>query len=160
MIDQTRTRQGFSIIEVLVGASIISFVLVGMIAAFGNFLRLGDQSVRLAQATFLLEETAEVLRLLRDDDWDNISTLSLNSDHFLDFNGSSWSVTDQNVYVDGAFERKFQLSAVNRDGSDDISPTGTNDPDTRLVTTSVSWKRGSATTTRQISFYLTNMFNT
>src|SRR3989344_5170826 len=51
------------------------------------------------------------------------------------------------------------LDDVYRHGGEDITESGTLDPDTKKVTVSVSWRAQSGTSTRSLSIYMTNMFN-
>jgi hypothetical protein len=50
------------------------------------------------------------------------------------------------------------VSGVCRNANSDIAACGTNDPDAKYVTVSVAWRVGAATTTRAISFYTFNLF--
>jgi len=153
------TQRGFSIVEVLVASVIISLVLVGLHASTAQALRLVQQSTKRTQASFLMEETIEVLRSKRDAGWaSSLGTLSAGTHYFLNFDGSNWSITTTNVFVDDLFDRRFFLENVYRDGNDDIAASGTMDPDTKKITVTVSWHAQTGTTTQSMSTYITNMF--
>ena len=152
-------QSGFGIVEILVASVIISLVIVGLHATTAQALRLVQQSTKRTQAMFLAEETIEVLRSQRDSSWaSSIGTLSSGTDYFLEFNGSVWSITTTNIFIDNLFERKFLLEAVYRDGNDDIAGSGTLDPSTKKIIVSVSWSAQTGTTTQSISTYITDLF--
>ena len=153
-------NKGFGVVEILVAATIVTLVLVGLHSAAVQSMHLIRQSTERTQATFLLEETIEALRSLRDDSWSaHIDTLSTGTDYFLDWSGGTWTVTTTNTFIDDIFERKFVLEGVNRDGNDDIAASGTLDPGTKFITATVAWRDNSATTTQTINTYITDMFN-
>ena len=97
---------------------------------------------------------------MRDNGWTaNIASQTASSTFYISFNGSTWVSTASNTYIDGTFERSVVLYDVYRDGGEDITESGTLDPDTKKVTVSVSWRAQSGTSTRSLSIYMTNMFN-
>lgn len=150
---------GFGIIEILVVAVIISLVLVGLHSAAVQSLRLIHQSTQRTQATFLLEETVEVLRSLRDVGWStSLATLSTGTDYFLSFSGGAWTVTTTKTLIDNVFERKFTVEDIYRDANDDIATTGTLDPDTKKITVTVLW--GSITGESVVVAYETGTTDT
>lgn len=146
-------------IEVIVGAAIISTSLVGVILVFGGLTRLAQENLRYLQASYLLEETAEVVRLFRDTGWPTMANLNPATTYYLQFAGGRWATSTTPSLIDGAFARTFSVTPVNRDANDNIAQAGTNDPNTKLVNVSVAWLQGGATTTRAASFYLTNLFD-
>ena len=98
-------------------------------------------------------------KIFRDTSWTNISAPVTGSSYYLTFNGTSWATSTTNTYIDGVFERKIVLSDVYRDANDDIvSSGGVLDTGTRKATVTVSWYEKTATTTKSISTYLTNIF--
>ena len=153
------SQSGFGIVEVLVASVIISLVLVGLHATTVQALRLVQQSTKRTQATFLVEETIEVLRSQRDAGWaSSLGTLSSGTDYFLEFDGTAWNTTTTNVFIDDLFERKFVIENVYRDANDDIAASGTLDPSTKKINVTVSWFSQTGTTTQNISTYITDLF--
>ena len=99
------------------------------------------------------------MRSIRDEDWDtNVAVLSLGVEYGFTFDGSQWTLDTTPTLIDGLFYRTLNVAEVFRDGNSDIAPTGVSDPNTKLFTVSVSWLEGSATTTKSISAYLSNIF--
>ncbi|MEK7647294.1 MAG: hypothetical protein AAB378_02900 [Patescibacteria group bacterium] len=151
---------GFGLAEIVVGAAIISVSLFGLVAASQLALRVADENTKRVQASFLLEEGVEAVRVLRDGGWNvYMAPLSVGSAHYLEFSGSFWRATTTNIFVDGKFERSFTVNNVYRNVNDDIAGAGTLDPDTKKVTVTVAWRARTGTTTESISTYFTDLFN-
>ncbi len=151
---------GLTLVEVIIATSIILVFLLAFSSVHNLYLKTAFSNGEIIKATELAEESLEVVRFLRDSSWNtNIAPLSLDTDYYLVFDAGNWQVTTTDIWMDNAFERKIRLSAVYRDASADIvSNSGTLDPGTLMVVSSVSWSRGGATTTKSISTYITNIF--
>ncbi|MBU6430928.1 MAG: hypothetical protein KGJ58_00875 [Patescibacteria group bacterium] len=151
--------KGFGLIEIIVGSAILTISLIAISTYFQKSLQLSQDSAKMTQASFLLEEGIEIAKFFRDASWLNISGLTAGAPYYLQFDGTKWATTSSNVFVDNVFERKLVIDNVSRDGSDEIvSSGGTNDPNTKKATVSVSWFEKNGTTTKSISTYLTNIF--
>lgn len=153
---------GFGLIETVIGAAIISIVLIGL-AEVGRFaFRIVDGASFKIRAAFLTEEGTEAVRSLRDASWStNISSLALDTDYYLSFSNGSWHIGLTHVpLVDSTFSRTVRFSAACRDGQDAITTCGSPPaPDTNIkkVSVSVGWRdRGHASTTT-IDTYITNI---
>ena len=97
---------------------------------------------------------------MRDTSWSsNIATQSSGTVFYLAWSGSAWSTTTTNTFIDSTFERKVVFSDVYRDGSQQISSSGTLDSNTKKVTVTVSWQSGGATSTRALTAYISNLFS-
>ena len=148
--------------EIIIGTTIISLSLVGLITSFNLFVRTGLANTQKVQAVYILEESIEAFRYIRDDGWTaNISTLSKNVSYNLAFDGSNWEATTTSALIDNVFDRTITIVDVyRRDSDDDIiastSPDSkTLDPNTVQVTASVSWDEDEVNATT----YFTNIFN-
>jgi Tfp pilus assembly protein PilV len=153
------SARGLTLVEVVIAASIILVAVVALLSVHNLYLRVAFSNANAVKAAYLAEEGIEVVRWLRDDSWDeNIATLSLNTDYGLVFSNGTWGTTTSNLYVEN-FLRTIQVSAVSRDGSGDIvSSGGSADPNTLLVTSTVSWATSSGTTTKSVATYLTDLY--
>ncbi len=151
-------NSGFGLIEVVIGAAIISISLFGMVSMFSKSIQISREVGKKVQASFLLEEGVEAVRIMRDSSWSNISSLSNSTDYYLVFSNGSWATSTMNTFIDGKFERKFVLSNVYRDSNDDIATSGTLDTGIKKITVSVSWFGKNSTTTESVSAYLANLF--
>jgi len=172
MINFKKNKLGFTIIEVLIACSIISISMFALMQTAQKGLTLSHQALKKSQASLLLEEGAEAVKSIRDNDWVTIDGLSLNTPYYLFFNTTtkSWvldntSTTNLPGYiptypVDGVFVRTVTVSSVGRDTNDDILVSGgTIDNRTKLITVSVSWPISGATSSKSLSFYISDIFN-
>lgn len=154
-------HKGFGLVEMVVGAAILSVVLFSISNYFRQTFIASRATESVVQSSYLLEEGVEVEKLFRDMSYtNNFRNMSTTTPYYFLWDGSSWATSTTDVLVDGTFDRSATLSDVMRDANGDIANTGTYDPDTKLVTVSVAWWRpGVGTTTRLIQAYVTNIFN-
>ena len=150
---------GFGILEIVVAVFIISAALFSIMTVARLSLELNSKALWSAQAGFLLEEGSEGIRMLRDGDWTNISALSSETPYALVFENDSWESTTTLSLIDGMFYRTFRVNEVYRDSNDDIASSGTLDPGTKKFLLDVSWWNGRSTTTKNITFYLADIFS-
>ena len=122
-------------------------------------LSVASETTNVVQASFLLEEGVEAVRILRDSSWSNINNLTKGVPYYLEFSGSKWGTTTTSTYIDGKFERSFVVDSVRRDINDDISSSGITDQNSNKVSVFVSCFGTNGTTTQEIIFYITNIFN-
>lgn len=156
----TNKQQGFGLVEMIIGAAVLSTSLLGISSFFQKTLEVSRLTQSAVQGDYLLEEGVEVMKLFRDAGYaNNIAKLSTTTPTYLTWNGTNWATTTTNTFIDGVFERKIMVSEVLRNASEDISGTGTLDQNTRLVTVGVAWNVKGATTTRTIQTYIANIFN-
>ena len=80
-------------VEVLVAISIITVAILSAMAVSEKAVQVSRQAFHSEQAAFLLEEGAEIVRILRDNDWANISSLTPGSDYFTVFAGGTWTLS-------------------------------------------------------------------
>jgi hypothetical protein len=151
-------KQGIGMIEIIVGIGIFITVIISVVSAYRFLMRFSGMTSRTVKAHYLLEEGAEVARILRDSGWDMFTSLALDTPYYLARKGNSWEATTTTQVIEDGFYRTMLLSEVYRDASGDIAISGTLDSGMRFVTISVSWLRGTSTTTRSMSLYLANLF--
>ena len=148
-----------SLVEVLFGASILSIFIVALVVVFQSFLVHSFSSMEKVQATLLAEEGLEAMKFVRDRGWEeHIGNLVSGDTYYVSFENNLWHATTvEQDMVDGRFYRTIVIEDVLRDSNDDISDSGTNDPNTKKVSSYVSWLSGEATSTVDISTYITNL---
>src|SRR3989344_6149323 len=152
-------KGGYGIIEVLIGAAVVSISFFSISAVFQRSLQINRENTRALQAAFLLEEGIEAMRTIRDRGWTaNIASIPVGATRFFYFDGDSWEVVTSTTVVDG-ITRSFSVANVYRDGTNDISETGTLDPDTRKIIERVLWERNGSTTSRSLTSLITNINN-
>lgn len=154
-----KIKTGFALVEVIVAASIISVSLFSFVSVAQKSVELSKKALYSTEAGFLLEEGAEAVKMIRDGAWTNITSLSTSSTYYLSWSGSAWSLatTASNI---GVFTRTVTIANVSRDANDDITTSGgTNDTGTKKITITVSYPYGASTTSKTLSFYISNIFN-
>ena len=146
-------------VETLIVISIISVSIIAFMAVAQKSIFISRQSTHAVEAAFLLEESAEAVRIVRDNAWSNVSTLTLDTDYYPTFSGGTWTLS-LTPNVVGIFTRTVSVASVKRDDvTGDISTTGTDDPGTRLITVTVSWREGGDTITKTLAFYIADIFS-
>lgn len=153
---QKNTSNGFGLIEIVVGVSILAVSLVGIGTVAQRSLMLSRQALQETQANFLLEEGSEVVRFFRDTSWTNISNLSTTTTYYLTY-GSAWATTTTPNKIDGIFTRSVTVTDVKRDVNDDIASSGTYDAGTKKINIALSWLNGIAVSNKTVQFYLTDI---
>lgn len=159
--ERTRRGRGMAIAEVVVAAAIVGLVATGIVTVYLAQLSIGIDLPNRVSATLLQKEGIEAVRYMRDSSWaSNIAPLTLGATYYLSTSTGTWAATLAKPAADtGIFTRTVKFTAVNRDPNGNIAVSGANDPNTRLVTVTVSYPNGSATTTYSVSAYLTNLFS-
>lgn len=155
-------KRGMSLVEVVIGATIVLVGFLSLVGVYNVYLRNGFQNINKVQAALLAEEGIEALRLIRSTSWTGqIAPLSVGSPYYFLWNGSGWVSSTSNIFIDGIYERKFVVSSVSRDASGKIVTSGgANDSGTKKMTVTVSWRTPKgATTSLSIATYLTNIFS-
>ena len=152
--------RGFGMVEVLIGATILTVGFMALMNLYLSSYNYSSQNINQIKAGLLLEEGQEAVRILRDNSWSsNIGTLSTTTTYGIYFNNSTWVATTTVSNVDNIFARTFRIYDVKRDGSQDISSSGTYDSNIKKVVFSVSWVGQGSTTTKSVSTYITNVFS-
>jgi Tfp pilus assembly protein PilV len=153
-----QTTRGFMMLEIIIASSIITVAILATLSVAQKTITLSRQAMESGRATFLLEEGAEGVRILRDNDWANISGLSTATTYYPVFASGTWTLSTTPTQVDN-FTRTVNIANVNRDNtSSDIAVSGTNDPRTKLVTVTVTWLDGGVSFNKTLSFYIMDIF--
>ena len=157
---QKYQKNGFALVEALVSAGILSTVLAGAIGALLISTQSATTNGARVEAAYLADEGIEAVRILRDNGWGaNIDGHAPSEEFYLEWDGTTWVATTTNSLIDNIFERSIEFADVYRDGSEQIAESGSLDSDTKLITVSVSWLSGDATSSRTLSAYITNLFD-
>lgn len=154
------TKRGFGTIELLVAVTLVTVVMSAALSVSNSALEARAQGMQNAQATLLLTQGAEAMRLIRDSGWATTSALTLNQTYYPFYDGVMWKLLNAtSSMVDGTFDWRIRLNSVQRDaGKRIVTSGGTVDPDAKLVTVTVAWKGRNGTTTRMLPIYLINIF--
>ncbi len=152
-------QRGISLAEVVIGAAILSASLLAISLAWSSYVKALSGNENSIQAGHLLEEGMEAIILFRDFGWaGNVQALSVDTNYYLSWNGTRWVSSSVPAYIDGKYLRHFVFRNVYRDGGANISSSGVLDPNTKKVEVFVSFRAGTATTTKSLSSYIHNLF--
>lgn len=145
--------------EIVIAAAIIGIGIAGILAAFVGYQRAAGRVVPQTVAAFMAEEGIEAVHLMRDNDWSaTIGAYSIGTPYYLAWEGGTWTATTTATSTDGHY-RTVTFYNVYRDSNDQISPSGTLDPDTRLAVASTTWWGGTATSSVALFAYVSNLFD-
>ena len=154
-------KRGMSLAEILVAVFIFMVVLGTLIAINNLYLLSSSQNIKSVKAAYLAEEGIEAVRVIRDNNWTNISFSTVGVPYYINFDSASstWKATTTPNSIE-SYIRWFVLSQVERDSNGKIvSNGGIVDPDIKLVTVSVFWQDRGSTTTKSISTYISNIIS-
>lgn len=148
--------RGITIVEALVGISILGIILVAISLTQTQFFAASGTVLNTTQATYLAEEGQEFVRYLRDEDWNQLSGLTNGTDYYFDVTSGDIDITATPEVINGVFTRHFTLSELKRDANDDfVESGGSSDTGGRVVTVTVSWGTESVS----LSALVTNLHN-
>ena len=146
-------------IEVVIVASIITVSVLAAMSVTQKAIYVSRQALHISEASFLLEEGAEIVRIFRDNSWESISSLDVKTNYYPSFVDNVWTLSAIPSTL-GIFTRTINIADVNRDVStEDIASSGANDDGTKLVTITVSWMEGGTTVNKTLSFYIMDIFS-
>jgi len=150
-------NKGQSLAEILVALAVgIIFVLGAMIVAQSS-LKMGKDTEKIQTSAFLARELLDKIKVFADSDWHNIYNLATTSANHYYLIGFTATSGDETIIVGTTtYTRYFYVEDVYRNGSGNISQSGTLDPSTKKVTVGVRW---TGSNDRFISTYLTRSKN-
>jgi type II secretory pathway pseudopilin PulG len=113
-------QSGVTLVEVVIGIGIISVSLVAIGLSINTYVAARSALLNNLKATYLAEEGYEIIRAVRDTNWNTIDALTTNGTYYLDVSGVAPVINTTPEIIDADFRRSFVLRAVYRNGSDDI----------------------------------------
>jgi len=165
-IKNKKKKAGFMAIEILLATSIITMIVLAGTAVAQKSIIVSRQAVHSLQATYLLEEGAEALKIIRDNDWNNFSYLSALCDNpatvYLEFLEGTWNLTSTSEPNIGIFNRVIIYNIAGRDDitGDLVQNCGPfNDGGSYFFNVSVRWMEGGKIINKELSFYLMDIWN-
>lgn len=150
-------ERGFGIIEIIVAVSVISIALFGISQLSLLYIKQGNQNKNYLKALYLAEESLEAARSVRDQSWTtNIASLTMGANYYPIISSNKWILGATNPgMIENIYNRQIKIENVSRNTNDNIvSSGGTDDPNTKKITTTVSWNGKNVTLTT----YLTNLY--
>lgn len=150
--------RGFGLVEIIVVAAIVGTAFVSLYELFVLSSRPISTSKNQTEAVYLMEEAIEAVRVLRNNSWtDNIATLENGTTYYPTVANDQWTLSTINPGpVNGLYTRTIVVNATLRDANDNISSSGTLDPNTKKLTATVTWPERGELRTVTVETYITN----
>ncbi|MBI2098658.1 MAG: hypothetical protein HYT49_03375 [Candidatus Wildermuthbacteria bacterium] len=153
------SQRGGSLVEIVVASGIIMGSLAAILGLAAFFLATSQVVQQTSQATALAQEALEIARNVRDGtDWaTGLGALTLGDFYHPEQFGSppEWTLASGPETI-GEFTRQIVFEEVYRDGSDNISASGTLDPDTIKAIVQVAWEERGRNHQVELEAYFTN----
>lgn len=150
---------GFTIVEIIVVVAVIIAAFTAVLGFFAFEAKIAERSRMRLQAISFIEESIEAVRNFRDNstwtDADGIGPLAIGVDYHPASSSDGWDIDPGNEIIN-EFTRAIVFNEVSRDANDDISDSGTNDPNTRKVTVTIAWTDRQGSATESLITYITN----
>ena len=163
--NKSKFNRGFSLVEILVGTSIICVSLLLIVNLESGVSRIGYSSAARVQAGMLAEEGIVAVQNMRNRSWDMLTDLSNDTPYHIVWNDNlgTWSISFSPILIDNKFDRTITFYEVKRDSSsfDITSSTGpgsVTDVGTRKFTINVAWDSGFGTSTKSMTSYIYNIY--
>lgn len=141
--------RGISLVEVLVGVSLIGVVGIFVGVTVTQFAQIRNNILTDTNKVYLTEEGYEIIRLLRDENWTNINSLSLNTPYYLQVSTTTLAIGGSSELIDGRYNRSFLVQSIYRNGSGNIVASttagATVDADARELSVYVGDSNGTNT---------------
>ena len=152
---------GFSLLEIIIVLGFLGIVAVALVQLnlmFTRSVASGSYNVR---ANALAAETAEALRFIKEDQWNDLGNLTSDTVYYLSFSTApaKWNVVSSDPgKIDNIFTRSFLVKEVYRDAVTGkiVSAGGSLDADTLLVEVNVDWNEKGKDKNIKLQTYLAN----
>ena len=146
---RNHSQSGLTLIEVLIGISIIGGILVTIGLSVNAFVTARSELLVETQALYLTEEGVEITRALRNDDWNTVDAFTLDTPYYFAVATTTLAIGSTPEVIDNTFFRQVIFRSVYRNASDDIvaSTTGGASVDGELREVEVSVGGPTGTTT-------------
>ena len=153
-------KKGISLVEVIIASSIISIFMMTVSSVYSNFVQLSYDNVNKTQSVFLLDEGVDAVKTIAANSWVQIGSLLSGTDYYLVWQDNRWQSTTTLNTIDNIFIRKFNVQDVYRDPTtlNIVYTGGVSDINSKIINMQVLWNYKGSTTTKEISFYIFNIY--
>lgn len=152
------SQRGFLLVEVMIGVVILLIIVVLVGVIIGRYLDNRTLLLHETKRMYLAEAGYEMIRHVRDDGWETLADLALETEHFLAVSTTSIGVTTAPEVISGVYHRSFILENLFRAEDGSVVPAdtvnATADENGRVVTVTV-WNETGTTTMHSV---ITNLF--
>lgn len=153
-------QNGYGLVEIIIVVTIGAMVFLAVSGCLNSFLKLAIQNTNTTEALFLAKSSLEQARAVRDENWENISSLTLGDSYYFisDMGSPAKWITQAGTRSEGKYTAWMIISEVQRDDSDNIVSVGGTytDSNTFKITSNVSWSTADGAKQIELFEYLTN----
>jgi type II secretory pathway pseudopilin PulG len=153
-------NQGFSIIESLVGITLAALLLVAFTALISQTIKINRTNRNGVKAIMYLQELIEVA-----EDLEQSATTTIFENHTCnapnichpEVSGNNWTLTSGSQSLENMFTRSIIIGPVSRDINNNIEAiydVAHDDPNTKIVTATISWNNGFQIHNQTLETYL------
>lgn len=133
-----KLQTGQSLVEILLVIGLSAIILPALLTGLVSSRQGKVQQAQRTQALYLLNETVDALRNVREKGW---TTFAVNGTYHPAISGSSWALATGSAVVN-SFTQKIDIGDVNRDSNGVIVTFGgTLDPSSKKVDIAISWEQ-------------------
>lgn len=130
------SQRGATLVEVLVAIGLTGIMLPTLATALVTSHAGRATSLQQLEASSLLHESTEAVRVVREQGWSNVAT---DGTYHPVMSGSTWTLVS-GANTSGGFTSQIVISPAERDSSGAlVASGGTNDPAAKHVVVTVSW---------------------
>lgn len=148
-------KKAQSLIEILIVIMLLAILIPPLFMVIMASRDGKRQQAKRLQATTMLKETQEALRIIRETGWNSVSA---NGTYHPAITGSTWSLVGGTEVTNGLM-RKIEIFDVYRSNNQIVESGGTLDPSTKKFVTTISWDNplpSTITSTSYLTRYLDN----
>lgn len=150
-------EKGIGMVEVIVSLAIIAIAFWSFYGLAVYSLVIQEQSKAKIEALNLSSEAIEAVRVVRNEDWSNLSSLTLETKYYPIISENKWVLSGtEPTLINGSYNRWVIIERVYRDSNDDISEVGMEDIQTKKITVTTEWTHRNKTNQITLVTYFTN----
>ncbi|MEI6221578.1 MAG: hypothetical protein WCP97_02325 [bacterium] len=146
-------ERGSSLMEVIIAIVLFSLVALYLFTLMLDSYRTNFEVLQDGKALTIADEGYEAILSIRDRNWSGVASNGVYG--LMTGVPGYWSLVPGSNVLD-EFTRAITIEDAYRDGTGKLVISGTPDPNTKKVTTTVSWSSGTRTRNVVIDNYLTN----
>ena len=149
---------GISMVEVIISAAVLMIIFLGFTTLVNYNARIQYKNEKKIEAVNLASEAIEAIYSIKDENWDDISSLVLGNNYYPLVSGGQWTI-GSGIETIGTYSRRVVFSQVLRDANDNISSSGSVDPESYKITSYVQWNDRGAAEQVVLQAYITKWRN-
>jgi len=147
---------GQAIVEMIVSIALAAIIIAGITQIVTASIKANQLNKHKTQALNLAQGGMEITRNIRDNNWDNLANLEIDIGYHPVQGIDGWTLASGSEII-GQFTRAITIQNVYRGGDNNIVELGeTPDPESRKITSQVSWQEKGKDYNISLMTYLVN----